>query len=164
LVAGAASAITSGTRDSAVRTTVVRTNARRGLRAVRDSTTASTRPTIEKTAVSTPKPETGIGAPLTSRLTPAARPPAATIMVAALAAAVAATPVPARARVREPAVRVRCTVVLVIVASGGIRTGSVPVSHQGYESRRPRSTGPPRNLGTFSATCAGPVPRSRRKS
>jgi hypothetical protein len=90
-----------GTSDSAVSTTVVRTNVLRGRRANRAMTTAMTTPTSEKNAVSVPKPRTGMGAPPTSRLIPTTVAPAAATGVAALATTVASTPVP-----RSEAVRV----------------------------------------------------------
>jgi hypothetical protein len=79
-----------------VSTIVVRTNTVRGRRTVRASTSASARPTTEKTAVSTANPDTGIGAPPTARLIPARSPSAATAAVAAAATAVAVRPPPIR--------------------------------------------------------------------
>ena len=91
-VAAVASASTSGTSDNAVSTSVVRTNAARGRRANRASTSASTRPTTEKIAVSTANPNAGIGAPPTTGPAPANSPAAAMVAVAALAMAAAVRP------------------------------------------------------------------------
>jgi hypothetical protein len=166
-VAGVASAITSGTSDSTVSTTVVRTKAVRGRRAKRARTTARTRPTSEKIAVSMANPRIGMGAPLTSRLMPAARPAAATAAVAALATAAATTPVVTSERVAGATAGAAAVRVAVMVASGAVMTGPVPVSHQGYEVDRPQSTKPGElSSETFpghgATRAAAPISRATR--
>src|ERR1700712_3035906 len=82
----AASAITSGTKDSTVRTTVVRIQAVRGWPAKRRSAVAMTSPRTAKISVMTANPAAGIGAPESSVLMPTAWPAAATAAGAAAAA------------------------------------------------------------------------------
>ena len=78
LVGTAASTSRSGTKDSTVSATVVRSHAARGRRAKRRMPVAMTSPTTPKIAVRTANPEVGMGAPPTSVVIPIAWPAAAT--------------------------------------------------------------------------------------
>ncbi len=85
--------VRSGTKDSAVRATVVRTNVARGRRALRAMTAAMPTPTSEKTSVSCANPAIGMLAPvLSANETPAADAIAARTVVATEAPTAAATP------------------------------------------------------------------------
>ena len=85
--------VRSGTKDSAVRATAVRTNVDRGRRALRAMTAAMPTPTSEKTSVSCANPAIGMLAPvLSANETPAADATAARTVVATEATTAAATP------------------------------------------------------------------------
>src|SRR4051794_2582322 len=85
--------VTSGTKDSTVSATAVRTNVDRGRRALRAMTAAMPTPTSEKTSVSCANPAIGMLAPvLSANETPAADAAAARTVVATEATTAAATP------------------------------------------------------------------------
>src|SRR4051794_25247938 len=85
--------VRSGTKDSTVRTTAVRTNVGRGRRTLRAMTAAMPTPTSEKTSVSRANAASGMLAPvLSANETPAADATAARTVVATEATTAAATP------------------------------------------------------------------------
>src|SRR5205809_3703235 len=85
--------VRSGTKDSAVSATAVRTNVGRGRGTVRAMTAAMPTPTSEKTSVSCANPAIGMLAPvLSANETPAADATAARTVVATEATTAAATP------------------------------------------------------------------------
>ena len=85
--------VRSGTKDSAIRATAVRTNVARGRRALRAITAAMPTPTSEKTSVSCANAAIGMLAPvLSANETPAAEATVARTVVATEATTAAATP------------------------------------------------------------------------